>query len=156
MPIWTLRTTSVGPRRGWRRNTTKQMWQSSCVLAPRNKIIPTARFHFSGKIASQGRIMLYSFNYLLVFGLSDVGVSPLIVAWCYSTALWVFVSIGAGDGLVPVWHQAITWTNADFVSIGPRTSISMQFLSNIKFNSQNFICKFCLQNFGHYVLALAY
>ena len=29
------------------------------------------------------------------------------------------VRIGSGNGLVPVWRQAITWTNADLLSIGP-------------------------------------
>ena len=28
-------------------------------------------------------------------------------------------SIGSDNGLLPVWHQAITWTNADLLSIGP-------------------------------------
>ena len=30
-----------------------------------------------------------------------------------------WVSIGSGNGLLPVWHQAITWTNADILSKGP-------------------------------------
>ena len=30
-----------------------------------------------------------------------------------------WVSIGSGNGLVPVWHQAIVWINADLSSIGP-------------------------------------
>ena len=29
------------------------------------------------------------------------------------------VNIGSGNGLSPVWHQAITWTNADLLSTGP-------------------------------------
>ena len=29
------------------------------------------------------------------------------------------VSIGSDHGLVPYWHQAITWTSADLLSIGP-------------------------------------
>ena len=27
------------------------------------------------------------------------------------------ISIGSSNGLPPVWHQAITWTNADLLSI---------------------------------------
>ena len=29
------------------------------------------------------------------------------------------VIIGSGNGLVPVWHQAITLINDDLLSIGP-------------------------------------
>ena len=29
----------------------------------------------------------------------------------------ISVNIGSGKGLVPVWRQAITWTNADLLSI---------------------------------------
>ena len=29
--------------------------------------------------------------------------------------MWVLVNIGSGNGLVPLWHQAITWTNADLI-----------------------------------------
>ena len=34
-------------------------------------------------------------------------------------ALWVFVITGSSNGLVPVWHQAITWTSGDLLSTGP-------------------------------------
>ena len=30
-----------------------------------------------------------------------------------------YISLGSGNGLSPVWHQAITWTNADLLSIRP-------------------------------------
>ena len=29
----------------------------------------------------------------------------------------ILVNTDSGNGLVPVWHQAITWTNADLTSI---------------------------------------
>ena len=29
-----------------------------------------------------------------------------------------WISIASGNGLLPVWDQAITWTNADLLSIG--------------------------------------
>ena len=35
----------------------------------------------------------------------------------YASGNWV--SIGSGNGLAPVWRQAIAWTNADLLSIGP-------------------------------------
>ena len=31
----------------------------------------------------------------------------------------VFVNIGSGNGLSPVWHQAFALTNANLLSIGP-------------------------------------
>ena len=35
------------------------------------------------------------------------------------------VIIGSGNGLSPVWHQAINWTNAELLEIGPwETSFS--------------------------------
>ena len=35
----------------------------------------------------------------------------------YVSVNWV--SIGSDNGLLPAWHQAITWTNAHLLSIGP-------------------------------------
>ena len=35
----------------------------------------------------------------------------------YASMNWI--SIGSDNGLLPVQHQAITWTNADLLSIGP-------------------------------------
>ena len=32
-------------------------------------------------------------------------------------ALWILVNIGSGNGLSPVRHQAITWTNVDLFTI---------------------------------------
>ena len=31
---------------------------------------------------------------------------------------WTWSSLVSGNGLLPVWHQAITWTNADSLSTG--------------------------------------
>ena len=39
-----------------------------------------------------------------------------LVPHIYATENWV--SIGSGNGLSPVGHQAITWTNADVLSTG--------------------------------------
>ena len=35
-------------------------------------------------------------------------------------AFEVFVNIGSGNGLLPDWYQAITWTNAGILSIEPQ------------------------------------
>ena len=32
---------------------------------------------------------------------------------------WIHQVSGSGNGLLPVRHQAITWINADLLSIGP-------------------------------------
>ena len=42
---------------------------------------------------------------------------PAISIHIYASAIWVI--IGSGNGLVPDRHQAITWTNADLLSIRP-------------------------------------
>ena len=31
----------------------------------------------------------------------------------------IFVNIGSSNGLLPVWHQVITQTNADLLLVGP-------------------------------------
>ena len=41
--------------------------------------------------------------------------SPLSAA--YMSLIWI--SFGSGNGLLPVRHQAITWTNVDLLSIRP-------------------------------------
>ena len=38
--------------------------------------------------------------------------------WCGIYVSMNWVSIGLGNGLLPARHQAITWTNADLLSIG--------------------------------------
>ena len=42
---------------------------------------------------------------------------PLVLHVMYASVKWV--SFGSGNGLLPVGHQAITWTNPDLLSIGP-------------------------------------
>ena len=53
---------------------------------------------------------------------------------CHIYALVNWVSIGSDNGLSPVLHQAITWTNADLLSIGP---LGIKF-SEIQIEIQNF------------------
>ena len=36
---------------------------------------------------------------------------------CVSVKSWKQVNIGAGEGLAPIWHHAITWTNDGVFSI---------------------------------------
>ena len=45
-------------------------------------------------------------------------------------AIWLLINIDPGDGLVPVRHQAITWTNADLLPITPYQSCPMKLHSN--------------------------
>ena len=43
---------------------------------------------------------------------------PIETLWCVYVAVNKVI-IGSGNGLVPVHHQAITWTSDDLLSIGP-------------------------------------
>ena len=43
-----------------------------------------------------------------------------------------FLTIGSGNGLLPVWHKAITWTNAHLLSIGPFEINSIQILIKVQ------------------------
>ena len=52
-----------------------------------------------------------------IFNSSPHYTSPLHPSAVYASVNWV--SIGSDNGLSPVWRQAITWTNADFLSMGP-------------------------------------
>ena len=40
-------------------------------------------------------------------------------AWWWIYVLVNYSIIVSGNGLSPIWHQAITWTNADSLYIGP-------------------------------------
>ena len=59
------------------------------------------------------------------------------------------IIIGSGNGSSPVQPQAITWTNADLLSIGlPGTYFSEIGILSFSFNAtENIIC----QNGGHFV-----
>ena len=39
------------------------------------------------------------------------------------------VTIGPGNGLLPWWHQAITWTSVDLSSIGTVGSCAIQLMA---------------------------
>ena len=62
----------------------------------------------------------------------SVPVNKLILArWCiYASVNWDI--IGSGNGLSPVWHQPIIWTNAEILSIRPWGRFSVIFLFEIR------------------------
>ena len=60
-------------------------------------------------------------------------------------------NIGSGNGLSPVWRQAITWTSADSLSIGLSLPWNLK-LNTIIFNKKNSF-ENVLQNDGHLVQA---
>ena len=63
---------------------------------------------------------------------------------------WVF--IGPDNGLVPVWHQAITWTNAALLSIGLMgTYFSEIWLGILSLALKNAIEFVVCQNGDHFV-----
>ena len=67
-----------------------------------------------------------------------------ISPWCriYASVNWVI--IGSGNGLSPVWRQAITWTNAGLLSVGLLGKKSVNFESEFYyFHSRKCIWK-CL------------
>ena len=69
----------------------------------------------------------------------------------YASANWV--SIGPGNGLSPVRRQAITWTNADLLSIGLLgTNFSEIRNGNTKiFIHENAFENIVYENGGHFV-----
>ena len=68
----------------------------------------------------------------------------------YKSVNWV--NIGSDNGLTPVWHQAITWTNDDLLSFGPlRTNFSEIRIKIQIFHSWKCIPKSCLRNSSHFV-----
>ena len=68
-------------------------------------------------------------GYVIPWWLSHL---PLVPHICASVN---YVSTGSGNGLSPIWHQAITWTDANLLSIGPlRTNFS-----ELEIKIQNFL-----------------
>ena len=56
--------------------------------------------------------------------------------------------IGLGNGLLPAWHQAITWTNRDLLIELYATNFIIQ-----NFASEKYIWKCDQQNSAHFVYA---
>ena len=62
------------------------------------------------------------------------------------------VCIGSGNGLSSVKSQAITWTNAKLLSMGPLgTNFSEILIKHKTFPSRNFLWKCLLRNGGQFV-----
>ena len=62
------------------------------------------------------------------------------------------VIVGADNGLSPVWHQAIIWTNAGSSAIGLLRTNSVKFASKYKyFPLRTFAWKYRLQSGGHFL-----
>ena len=65
--------------------------------------------------------------------------------WPLLNTLVIFVIIGSCNGLAPIWCQAITWTNADLLSIVPpglQWNFNKIIMINILENAfQNVVCK---------------
>ena len=60
--------------------------------------------------------------------------------------------IASSNGLSPARRQAITWTNADLLSIGPKEQTSVKFESKCKtFHLWKCVWKYRLRNGGHLV-----
>ena len=62
--------------------------------------------------------------------------------------------IGLGNGLWPVWHQAIIWISDGLFSIGPLGTSFSKF--TLQFVYKKWACKCHLQNGSHFVLASVY
>ena len=51
-------------------------------------------------------------------------------------------NIGSGNGLFPVWRQAIIWTNSDFLLTGTKVSEICIKMLNFEENAiENLVCK---------------
>ena len=65
--------------------------------------------------------------------------------------------IDSDSGLLPVWHQAIIWTNAAFLLIGPSGWIfSGILIKTQQFSIKNMHLKMHLQKGGHFVATSMY
>ena len=61
-------------------------------------------------------------------------------------------SIGSDNGLLPIQHQAIIWTNAGLSSIESLgTNVCESLIKIQKFYSQKYTRPYRLQNGGHFV-----
>ena len=74
--------------------------------------------------------------------------------WWHHIASRNLVNIGSGNGLVPIWHQGITWISADLLSIGPletnicETWIKIQWFSFKKMHPKKKLYKILAMLFG--------
>ena len=62
-----------------------------------------------------------------------------------------YTSINSGSGLVPVWHQTITWINTDLLWTGTMgTNFSEIWIKTQPFSLKKYISICCLQNVSHF------
>ena len=70
-------------------------------------------------------------------------------------ASWIWVKVGSGNGLFPVWCQAITWNYAVLLSTGPiGVNLTLSEICIKNFHSRKCIRKCNLHNVGHLCLGL--
>ena len=60
-------------------------------------------------------------------------------------------NIISSNGLLPVWHQAITWTSVDILLVA---TLGTNFIENVIKNSNILIKEKTYENVGHFDLAL--
>ena len=76
----------------------------------------------------------------------------LIEAEWSNMASMNMVIISSGNGLLPIWHQAITWTNADLLIIGPLGTNLIEIwmkIQNISISKMHW--KMLSENVNHFV-----
>ena len=67
------------------------------------------------------------------------------------------VSIGSNNGLSPIRRQAITWTNAEMLLIGPyKNNLQWNFNQNSYIFIKKSIWKCRLENGGHFIFIGGY
>ena len=72
---------------------------------------------FQLPVPYQGQEIIESASILLSFLKTDCHINAqLNVAQWHHMVTYIWVNIGSGNGLLPWWHQAITWTNVELLS----------------------------------------
>ena len=107
--------------------------KSNCMTSPINRLRPRQ------KLAND------TLKYTCTFPQWNVWIS--ITIWVKFGPSWHWLSIGSGNGLATDRHQAITWTNAESVSTGPKLHSNCNRNSNISLRKctcvfECVICKF--------------
>ena len=75
-----------------------------------------------------------------------------ISPWWHESGNWVIIDSGNGLLLLNLWHQVITWSNANFALIQPLETSFNEILFKI-FIQENLNKCCCLQNGSHFVQA---
>ena len=83
-----------------------------CQLDPKEHI--SMKFCFKFKSFEENAAKWWPY----CFGLNVLTQCPHSMAFCCHMASWKWVIIGSGNGLSPVWLQAIIWINGDLLSFG--------------------------------------